>query len=465
MQILLQALLAETNEGKKPVLENLLGTENEPALFAEVFDLADDQVDVLDLETELIDLEDQPVEAAPVLAVAVKDSDIILPELERRAPKPVPILIELANVEPDGTERGVQITSRDIETPIEARKTIEAQAPDSSKTSEVALDEVALDKAAPLQSSIAPNEKIKSVEAAESNVEQAADKAEQQTKSANSNEPLALSSEVVDRRSKTFAASGALAEGDQVDLPFAPERHSPREVPLATSKPPALEVVPQKPHGPSAGETTAKAEPVEVKAPQVSSVVAPQPSTAAQSSMIAAPLIQNVFQPEKISNRDAALSLENPVVAAAATDSEKLRSIPNASRPDQAARPIVSQVVQLAFRAAADGIVEVRLQPEELGRLRIAMTQVESGVVVQISAERPETLDLLRRNVDLLERDLREQGFGNASFSFGEESSNAPEDDSEGPGFGQTSKPNTRIDVDVLPERNVVNDGRLDIRL
>lgn len=48
------------------------------------------------------------------------------------------------------------------------------------------------------------------------------------------------------------------------------------------------------------------------------------------------------------------------------------------------------------------------------------MTVAQEGglVSVLLAADRPDTLDLLRRNIDLLARDLRELGFESLNFSF-----------------------------------------------
>lgn len=65
-----------------------------------------------------------------------------------------------------------------------------------------------------------------------------------------------------------------------------------------------------------------------------------------------------------------------------------------------------------------DRPVELTLAPEELGRVRLTLTTSESGIVLAVTAERPETLDLMRRNIDQLARDFREIGYADLSFSF-----------------------------------------------
>lgn len=67
-----------------------------------------------------------------------------------------------------------------------------------------------------------------------------------------------------------------------------------------------------------------------------------------------------------------------------------------------------------------EGSVEIRLSPEELGQVRMQMMPTDGGMTVHITADRPETLDLMRRHIDQLARDLADAGYESASFSFGE---------------------------------------------
>lgn len=83
------------------------------------------------------------------------------------------------------------------------------------------------------------------------------------------------------------------------------------------------------------------------------------------------------------------------------------------------ARVVVDKLVG-AVRASGDGIVDVQLSPEELGRVKLSLTVTDGGMLVAISAERPETLDLMRRHIDFLVREFREQGFTSIHFSFGQ---------------------------------------------
>ncbi|MEL7105916.1 MAG: flagellar hook-length control protein FliK [Pseudomonadota bacterium] len=89
------------------------------------------------------------------------------------------------------------------------------------------------------------------------------------------------------------------------------------------------------------------------------------------------------------------------------------------ARLEHVRQPVVMAQVAEAARTLREGQMEITLVPEELGRVRLTMTPSEAGMAVTIMAERPETLELMRRNIELLARDLSGQGFENLSFSFG----------------------------------------------
>lgn len=104
----------------------------------------------------------------------------------------------------------------------------------------------------------------------------------------------------------------------------------------------------------------------------------------------------------------------------------RLPSVPPSSgtvSPARAALPVIaaepiSQLVR-AVLSARDGHVHIMLDPEELGAVRLVLLQDgESLLRVHVLAERPETLDLLRRNITDLATELRLSGLGNPSFTF-----------------------------------------------
>ena len=77
-----------------------------------------------------------------------------------------------------------------------------------------------------------------------------------------------------------------------------------------------------------------------------------------------------------------------------------------------------SYQIARAVSEAGGADVEVRLDPVELGKVRISMGARDGQMVALIVAERPETLELLKRNSDDLLSSFSDQGFENATLDF-----------------------------------------------
>lgn len=88
-----------------------------------------------------------------------------------------------------------------------------------------------------------------------------------------------------------------------------------------------------------------------------------------------------------------------------------------AASPVATAPAPTAQVAQALAMATTDSF-EISLSPEELGRVRIHLQPTEAGVQVLIQTERSETLELLRKNIALLSRELEDLGFEDLSFQF-----------------------------------------------
>lgn len=127
--------------------------------------------------------------------------------------------------------------------------------------------------------------------------------------------------------------------------------------------------------------------------------------------------------------------------------------VPSAA-PHTNMRSIARQVVQ-AFPAAQNGAIEIQLRPEELGHVRIQLTQLEHAMQVHVVAERGETLDLLRRHVELLQKELSTAGYSAGQFSFdrqGGQTSRPPQPQSaDGPGEGTVALPERKTDARPAP--------------
>ena len=78
---------------------------------------------------------------------------------------------------------------------------------------------------------------------------------------------------------------------------------------------------------------------------------------------------------------------------------------------------VARQIVEIA-QYVPNKPVEISLNPEELGRLRLSVSATDAGLVVNVVAERPETLDLLRRHISTLGQEFQSLGYEDVSFSF-----------------------------------------------
>lgn len=85
--------------------------------------------------------------------------------------------------------------------------------------------------------------------------------------------------------------------------------------------------------------------------------------------------------------------------------------------PLAAHRPVPEQIAQVV-RQVAEGSVEIRLSPEELGRVRMTLLPREDGLAVTLTADRPETLDLMRRHGSELNRALTAAGYETVDLTF-----------------------------------------------
>ena len=107
---------------------------------------------------------------------------------------------------------------------------------------------------------------------------------------------------------------------------------------------------------------------------------------------------------------------------------------------------------------------EIALDPPELGRVRMIVTEVAGGLALTITAERPETLDLFRRHASMLAGEFAREGFTDTNFAFeGETDRDGRQSDTE-------ERPALRIAADPQDLINGINaqltqGGGLDVRL
>lgn len=81
-------------------------------------------------------------------------------------------------------------------------------------------------------------------------------------------------------------------------------------------------------------------------------------------------------------------------------------------------REALPQIVE-TVRTNGQGEVELTLNPEELGRIRMSMSSGEAGIQVTIQSDRAETAELLRRHIALLRDELAGLGYTQVDIGFG----------------------------------------------
>lgn len=112
----------------------------------------------------------------------------------------------------------------------------------------------------------------------------------------------------------------------------------------------------------------------------------------------------------------------------AAPRPETLQSLPAERLAGVVAEPLRPHLtappnlhIQLLHHASAaiDRQVEVLLTPEELGSVKFQIRHHGDTVSILLSAERGDTMDMLRRHGDELMREFRQAGFSGATLDFG----------------------------------------------
>ncbi|WP_417718828.1 flagellar hook-length control protein FliK [Salipiger sp.] len=107
----------------------------------------------------------------------------------------------------------------------------------------------------------------------------------------------------------------------------------------------------------------------------------------------------------------------DPVLAVLSrVDVQRLVRIPTGADVHSNVRPSISSEKSPTFSSE----LEVDLKPVELGRVRFTLSQSDGGLMVAISADRPETIDMFKRNIIQLSSYLSEMGYESSSFSFSE---------------------------------------------
>lgn len=97
------------------------------------------------------------------------------------------------------------------------------------------------------------------------------------------------------------------------------------------------------------------------------------------------------------------------------------------SEPAERSQPLLHQkptTIKESLHVTANKIIrneagdlEIVLTPEELGTIKISISNTDR-LQVHFSSDRPETVELMRRNLEILERQLQNEGFDETAVSF-----------------------------------------------
>ena len=85
-------------------------------------------------------------------------------------------------------------------------------------------------------------------------------------------------------------------------------------------------------------------------------------------------------------------------------------------------RDLATQIVSAANTRGNGGVVNLTLDPPELGRLEIVMEIADQGLRATLTAERQSTGDMIKRHLELLAEQFEDAGFDDIDLNFGEPS-------------------------------------------
>ena len=124
----------------------------------------------------------------------------------------------------------------------------------------------------------------------------------------------------------------------------------------------------------------------------------------------------------------------------------------------------VGQQISAAIGHKPDGVTEISLNPEELGRVRFSMKTHEGSVVLIIAAERAETQDLMRKNIESLSQEFKSLGFTDIGFQFQGHGQSRERDNNTGTTIVSDQVPEPAIEIADSENEQIGEDG-LDLRL
>ncbi len=220
----------------------------------------------------------------------------------------------------------------------------------------------------------------------------------------------------------------------------------------------------QKPFPTSSSIAPRGAEGITTSPPQARMPVPPMTWTVVSSSAQTA-------MPQSALEQELALALDAQMMGAnaPATSSFSASAVPLSPNGTNHTPMLVAQQIAAALsdRNAEPGQpLELALDPPELGRVRMQLVELAGVLTLTIHAERPETAELMRRHLDLLNQEFSEAGIDAPSVSISQDRSNGRSggDDPERPGE-QASETPAAHSPETPQSQSVTPTGAMDLRL
>lgn len=167
-------------------------------------------------------------------------------------------------------------------------------------------------------------------------------------------------------------------------------------------------------------------------------VASAPPLLAAQPSALQVPDTRTLSSPNADAETTGILRIDSHVTGS-------IQSTPFTAPHRMELPKHVSRQIAEALQHMPVKPVEISLSPEELGRVRLAVSHSEAGILVSVLAERPETIDLMRRHINSLEAAFQEIGYSDIAFSF------AGGEPSGDDGNDRNATGNTTVLIDDMP--------------
>jgi len=136
----------------------------------------------------------------------------------------------------------------------------------------------------------------------------------------------------------------------------------------------------------------------------------------------------------------------------------------NALRSANFAQQTIQSLVA-SYSRANDGTIDIRLDPPELGRIALKIVATEFGAQAQVTAERAEIVDVLRRNENILQKELADAGFSNIDLNFAHAENSDDAESDEAQHNGNQVEVMTSSDIAPAARADTGVAGSLDIRL